>query len=234
MTDAKQTTGIDAETKKLFELGAHLGHKKNRLHPKSRKYIYKIVNGVSVIDLTMSIEQLDKAKKVLAQYGKEGKFILVVATKKVAAQYVAELCKNNNVPSITSKWLPGLLTNFDTIMKNVRKLKQMQEDKESGAWDKFVKHERMKMDKEIVRLKKFYEGLLVLEKKPDLLLIVDIKKEKNALKEAHMYEIPVVALTDTNANPNQATYPIVVNDDSAEVVQYVMKEMIDAYIKGKK
>jgi small subunit ribosomal protein S2 len=234
MSDVKNTEKIDSTTKKLFELGAHLGHKKNRLHPKSRKYIYKIVNGVSVIDLTQSVEQLDKAKKVLAQAGQEGKVILVVASKKVASQIAAQICKDNNVASITSKWLPGLLTNFDTIIKNVRKLRQMREDKESGVWDKYVKHERMKLDKEMVRLSKFYEGLLTIDKKPDLLLIVDVKKEKNALKEAQLYNMPVVAITDTNANPDSATYPVVVNDDAAEVIEYVLKDLIGAYAKARK
>jgi small subunit ribosomal protein S2 len=102
-----------SEVKQLFELGAHLGHKKNRLHPKSRKFIYKIINGVSIIDLTLTVGQLDAAKKVLTQAKKEGKSLLVVATKKVAAQYVAELSKEHQIPAVTSKWLPGLLTNFD-------------------------------------------------------------------------------------------------------------------------
>lgn len=222
-----------SEVKQLFELGAHLGHKKNRLHPKSRKFIYKIINGVSIIDLTLTVGQLDAAKKVLAQAKKDGKSLLVVATKKVAAQYVAELSKEHQIPAVTSKWLPGLLTNFDTIIKNVKKLKKMQEEKTTGEWEKYVKHERIAMDKEIIKLSKFYGGLIYLEKRPDLLLIVDIKKEKNAVTEARMYDLPIVALTDTNTNPELVNYPIVINDDSAEVVQLVIKELMEAYIKAK-
>ncbi len=234
MTEAnQQTSGIDSATKKLFEMGAHLGHKKNRLHPKSRRYIYKIVNGVSIIDLTQTVEQLDKAKKVLTQASKEGKVMLVVATKKVAAQYVAELSKEHQIPAITSKWLSGLLTNFDTIIKNVKKLKKMQEEKTNGEWEKYVKHERIEMDKEIIKLSKFYGGLIYLEKRPDLLLIVDIKKEKNAVNEARMYNLPIVALTDTNTNPELVDYPLVINDDSAEVVHFIIKDLISAFVKGK-
>ncbi len=233
MTD-NQTTDIDPKTKKLFELGAHLGHKKNRLHPKSRKYIYKIINGVSIIDLTLTGQQIEKAHNVLKQAGKEGKNLLIVATKKVASQYVAEISKEHNIPAVTSKWLPGLLTNFDTIIKNVKKLKKMLEEKQTGEWEKYVKHERVAMDKEIAKLSKFYGGLIYLEKRPDLLLIVDVKKEKNAVNEAHMYNIPVVALTDTNTNPETVNYPLVINDDSAEVVHHIMEELINAYVNGKK
>ncbi len=184
MTDAnQQLSQIDAKTKKLFELGAHLGHKKNRLHPKSRRYIYKIVNGVSIIDLTGTVQQLEKAKKILTQYSSEGKNILIVATKKVAAQYTAEISKEHQIPAITSKW---------------------------------------------------YGGLIHLEKRPDFLLIVDTKKEKNAVTEARMYNLPIIALSDTNTNPELVNFPIVINDDSAEVVHYTIKELVDAYVKGKK
>lgn len=222
-----------SEVKELFELGAHLGHKKNRLHPKSRKFIYKIVNGVSIIDLTLTVGQLDVAMKALTQAGKDGKNLLVVATKKVAAQYVSEISKEHNIPAVTSKWLPGLLTNFDTIIKNVKKLKKMQEEKTTGEWEKYVKHERIAMDKDIIKLSKFYGGLIYLEKRPDILLIVDIKKEKNAVSEARMYDLPIVALTDTNTNPELVNYPIVINDDSAEVVHYAIKELVGAYVKGR-
>jgi small subunit ribosomal protein S2 len=171
--------------------------------------------------------------KTLNQAGKEGKHLLVVATKKVAAQYVSELSKEHQIPAGTSKWLPGLLTNFDTIIKNVKKLKKMQEEKTTGEWEKYVKHERIAMDKEITKLSKFYGGLIYLEKRPDLLLIVDIKKEKNSVSEARMYNLPIVALTDTNTNPELVNYPIVINDDSAEVVQFVIKDLVGAYVKGR-
>lgn len=180
----------------------------------------------------MTVEQLEKAAKALSQAKKEGKSLLVVATKKVAAQYVSELSSEHQIPAVTSKWLPGLLTNFDTIIKNVKKLKKMQEEKTTGEWEKYVKHERIAMDKEITKLSKFYGGLIHLEKRPEILLIVDIKKEKNAVSEARMYNLPIVALTDTNTNPELVNYPIVINDDSAEVVHNVMKQLIEAYVKG--
>ena len=177
MTEQTLTAKQTQEIERLFQLGAHLGHKKNRLHPKARKFIYKIVNGVSIIDLTKTVTHLDTAKKLLKEYAKEGKVILVVVTKKVANHEAYEICKTNDIPCITTKWLPGLLTNFETIMKNVKKLQTYKEQQITGEWDKFVKHERIQLSKEMVKLEKLYGGLLNLKKKPDALFIVDIKKE---------------------------------------------------------
>ncbi|MEN9327404.1 MAG: 30S ribosomal protein S2 [Chitinophagales bacterium] len=227
---AKQTQ----EVERLFQLGAHLGHKKNRLHPKARKYIYKIVNGVSIIDLTKTVTYLDSAKALLKQYAKEGKTLLVVVTKKVANHEAFEICKANDIPSITTKWLPGLLTNFETIMKNVKKLQTYKDQQTTGEWEKFVKHERIQLSKEMTKLEKLYGGLLQLKKKPDAMFIVDIKKEKNAVTEAKKNNLPIIAVVDTNSNPDQVDVPIVVNDDSPAVVQSVIQDLLQTYIKGRK
>ncbi len=235
MNEQTQLTAAQTrEVEKLFALGAHLGHKKNRLHPKARKYIYKIVNGVSIIDLTQTVAHLAKAKKVLAEMAKEGKVVLVVATKKVASHETAKFCAENNIPSITTKWLPGLLTNFETIIKNVKKMEELREQKTSGEWEKFVKHERISLGKELVRLEKLYSGLAGMHKRPDALFIVDIKKEKNAVNEAKKNNLPIVALADTNSNPEQVNYAIVVNDDSPTVTQTVITDLLQSYVKGLK
>lgn len=226
-------TQIDKETQALFELGAHLGHKKNRLHPKARKFVYKILNGVSIIDLTQTVKHLGSAKHILTQYAKEDKVLLVVATKKIIGQYTAELCGSHSIPYITTKWLPGLLTNFDTIIKNVKKMNEMREQKLNGEWEKFVKHERIQMDKQLAKLEKFYAGLSTLTKKPDIILVVDIKKEKNAVNESNMNNIPVVAIADTNSNPDVVKYPVVINDDSAQVMQYIIKDIVETFAKAK-
>ncbi len=226
------TKELTKEVETLFKMGAHLGHKKNRLHPRARKFVYKIVNGGSIIDLTMTVAMLTEAKRMLVQYGEEGKVVLVVVTKKVANQFTSEYCGTNNVPFIASKWLPGLITNFETIIKNVKKLKTLREQRENGEWDKFVKHERMKLDKEILKLDKFYGGLTEMMKRPDVIVCVDTKKEKNAVNEANTNNIPVIAIVDTNSNPDEVL-PVVMNDDSPELVQYVLKQMIDSYISGK-
>ncbi len=159
---------------------------------------------------------------------------MVVATKKVSAQTVYSLCQKNNIPAITVKWPAGLLTNFDNIIKNVKKLTAMKEDKEKGEWNKFVKHEQIKLDKQLKRLEKFYGGIVNLNKLPDVLFIIDIKKEKNAVEEAKKLNIPIVALVDTNCDPDKVDYPIPGNDDLEESVNYFVNQIIEAYTQGLK
>lgn len=217
------------EIEKLFEVGAHLGHKKNRLHPKARKYVYKMVNGVAVIDLTQTVVQLHSAQQYLKQAAKEGKKLLVVGTKRVASQFIQEICKENDIPHITTKWMPGLLTNFETLSKNTKKMVDYETGKNDGSWDQFVKHERTKMQKDLNRLKRLYGGIENLKKRPDILFIIDIKREKNALKEAKQNGIPVIAITDTNTNPDTVDYPVVANDDSPTSSHYVVNAILSAY-----
>lgn len=229
----EETKTNTKEVEKLFAVGAHLGHKKNRLHPKAKKYVYSMVNGVAVIDLTKTAAQLNAVKKFLTASRKEGKVLLAVGTKRVASQYMQELCKENKIPHITTKWMPGLLTNFETLSKNIKKMNELDAQKENGTWDQFVKHERTKLSKELGKLKRLYSGITDLKKKPDILFIVDIKREKNSLKEAQQYNIPVVAITDTNTNPDTVTYPVVANDDSPSSAQYVIKEILSSYCAEK-
>ncbi len=222
------------EVEKLFAAGSHLGHKKNRLHPKARKYVYKIVNGVAIIDLTKTAAQLIVAKRFLNTASKEGKKLLVVGTKRVSNQHIQDICKAQSISYITTKWMPGLLTNFETISKNIKKMNDLENQKNDGTWDQYVKHERTKLGKELNRLKRLYAGIADMKKKPGVLFIVDIKREKNALKEAKQNNIPVVAITDTNTNPDTVEYPVVANDDSATSSQYVISTILEAYNSAEK
>lgn len=222
------------QVEELFALGAHMGHKKNRLHPRARGYVYKIINGVSIIDLTLTIKDLERAKQFIRAQGKEGKKLLVVATKKGATQPITAFCKENSISYITSKWLSGFLTNFTTLIKNVKKMNELKIEKEKGEWDKFVKHERIALDKELYKLNKLYGGITDMMKKPDVVFVVDIRKEKNTVKEAREEGIPIVALVDTNCDPREVKYPVVVNDDKSGVVEYVSKVLLQAYVDGRK
>ncbi len=230
MLMANQSNTQDIQ--ELFDLGAHLGHKKSRLHPKAKKHVYKIINGTSIIDLTKTVDQLSAAKNFLDESSKQGKTVLIVGTKKVASAFLREYCTKNNLPYITSKWLPGLLTNFETLMKNVHKLVDLRKKEETGDWNSVVKHERNKLSKEMVKLDKLYGGLLNLKKRPDIIVLVDARKEKNAVGEALAYKIPIVALIDTNSNPEKIDYPVLANDDAAEVVQHIMTDLLSGYVKN--
>jgi len=214
----------------LFEAELHLGHKKNRLHPRARKYVYRIDNGVSIIDLTQTVPQLIAAKEFIAKLKEENKILLVVATKKVASQLVGEFCRAHSVSFITTKWLPGLLTNFETLAKNIKKLNDLKAAEAQGDWSSLAKHEVVKLKKQIAKLEKFYGGISTLVKHPDALLIIDIKKENNAVLEAIKSKIPVVAITDTNTDPSSVTYPVVANDDSPKSIEYLVNELLSSYV----
>ena len=227
-------TNIDKKVKELFEAGCHLGHKTNKIHPKAKKYIYTIDNGSSIIDLTKTVNLLEKAKEFIRDLAKNNKTLLIVVTKRIVSNFTADLCQKNNFSHVTVKWPAGLLTNFETISKNVKKLKKMREEKEQGKWSKFVKHEQIKFQKELNKLEKFYSGISMLEKLPDALFIVDIKNEKNAVKEALEKKIPIVAIVDTNVNPDAINYPIPGNDDASTSIEYFVKEIIETYVRYKK
>lgn len=221
------------KVEELFKAGAHLGHKSNKIHPKAKKYIYTMDQGTSIIDLTKTADLLEKAKAFIESLAKENKKLLIVMTKRVSANFVNEIAKANDISHITVKWPAGLLTNFDMIIKNAKRLNKMKEDKESGAWNKFVKHEQMKLQKEMNKLEKFYGGVSKLDKKPDALFVVDIKKEKNAVKEAKETGIPVVAIVDTNVDPENVTYQIPGNDDAATSIDFFIQEIVSAYTRQK-
>lgn len=221
-----------SRAKQLFELGGHLGHRKSRLHPRSRQFVYQIIDGVSIIDLEHTIGQIDVAKNILVEAGKENKSLLISATKKAVASRAAELARDVNAHYITTKWLPGLLTNFNTISKNVKKLIELKRQKEAGEWSKYVKHETVALEKEIHKLERLYSGILTMNKIPDIMLVVDIKREKNAVEEARKSHIPVIAIVDTNCNPDDVQYPIMLNDDTPTAVDAVLSELMGAYKKN--
>jgi len=225
-------TNLNNKVKELFKAGVHLGHKKNRIHPKAKKYIYTMQNGVSVIDLTKTAELLENAIAYVKKLKKENQQMLVVLTKKSGSSFTQELCNKNSIPYITVKWPAGLFSNFDMIIKNVNKLNKMKEDKEKGNWKKFVKHEQVKLTKELRKLEHHYGGISKISKLPDAIFIVDIKKEKNAVKESRELKIPIVAVCDTNVNPDIIDYPIPGNDDSETSIEYLVKEIINAYTKN--
>lgn len=228
------TKNTNSVIEDMFTAGAHLGHKTNRIHPKAKKNIYTIENGVSIIDLTKTAEKLELALSFIKELASLNKVMVVVVTKRVSASTTAELCKQNNIPYVSVKWPAGLLTNFDMIIKNAKKLADMKKGRETGEWNKFVKHEQVRMTKEMNRLERLYGGLVSLTKKPDILFLVDIKKEKNAVKEAKETGIPVVAVVDTNSDPNLVKYAIPANDDSATSIDYFVKTVVDTYSQIKK
>lgn len=224
---------VDPIIEKLFELNAYIGHRKNKTHPKAKKlYVYKNENGISIIDLSKTVDFLKKAKEFVFNLGKEGKTLLFVGTKKSISNIISEICKQNNLLHVTFKWPPGLLTNFSTLRKNIELLKKMKKEKEEGEWEKYPKHERIKLNKKLNKLIKIYGGVENLENLPDALYIVDLRKEKNAVREALKLGIKTVGITDTNVDPTFVDYPIPANDDYPQVVEFITQEIVKSYLEG--
>lgn len=213
----------------LLAHGLHLGHKKNKIHPKSSGYIHSYQKGTSIIDLIQTATLLDEAKKQIAEMGKEGKVLLVVATKKIARLPVSTICQEHNIPFMTNKWIPGFLTNFSEVSKNIKRMNDFRQAQKDGAWSELPKHERTQNEKELNKIASVYGGVSQLEKAPDVIFIIDIKKEANALKEALQMNLPAVAVVDTNVNPQSVTFPIPANDDAITSIEYVMKAIAEAY-----
>ncbi|MFS8158615.1 MAG: 30S ribosomal protein S2 [Candidatus Roizmanbacteria bacterium] len=218
----------------LLTAGSHLGHKKQKVHPKAYRYIYKIENGVSIIDLFKTAEKLQEAKEFVFKLGSENKVLLFVATKKNARDIVGEICGNLGLMHITNKWTAGFITNFSEISKNIKELRKLKSEKEEGVWKKFVKHEQTALEKKSNKIASIYHGVELLEKLPDAVFVVDAKKEHNALIEADRMDIATVAIVDTNCDPHVTKYPIPANDDSISSVKLITEEIAMAYKEGLK
>lgn len=220
---------MQKRVEELFAVQAHLGHKKNRIHPRAKRYIYTVDNGVSIIDLTQTVDLLERAKKFVSDLAQANKKLLVVCTKKIASSQAEKYAKEFEMAFITLKWPAGLLTNFEHIFKNVKKMNEMAQAKQMGEWSGLVKHEQSALSKELHKLERSYGGLSLLSKLPDALFVVDVKKEKNAVTEARRMHIPVIALLDTNVDPTLVEYPIPANDDSLSSIEYIMQELLASY-----
>ncbi len=213
----------------LLSYGLHLGHKKTKVHPKSRQYIYKLENGTSIIDLFKTAELLDAAKEYMSELAKDGKTVLFVGTKKVAREALNEYNEKHNLMHMTNKWVGGFLTNFGEVSKNIIRMNELRKEQTEGAWNSMPKHERNAMEKKLNKIASIYGGVSTMDKLPDVVFIVDIRKEKNALTESMQLNIPTVAITDTNVDPDDVTYPIPANDDALTSVKYIIDGIIEAY-----
>src|SRR3989338_9484532 len=235
---------VRLDPKKLFELGGHFGHKVSRTNPKAKKYIYTAQSGISIIDLFKTVELAETAAKKLTQAGINGKTLLVIASKKVAKNSVAKICEDLHVTYLCEKWVGGFFTNFEEIHKNIQKANEWIEEQKTGGCDSMLKHERVKLEKELNKVLKVYKGVLSMEKIPDAVLIVDVKKEKNALNESMkvqerqrlqgIEQLMSFAILDTNVNPDTVQYPVIVNDDTEQTIEYMFTYLINAYVDGRK
>lgn len=218
---------------KLLEVGAYFGHPTKRQHPKIAPYLYGEKDGVSVFDLEKTKRKLEEAIDFLCQEVKKGKVILFVATKKQAREKVKEVATALGFPYVVERWLGGTLTNFEQMKKTIKNHQELRSKKEAGLFKSLTKKERVVIERKLSKFDRFFSGLLSLEKLPDIIFIIDIRKERIALNEARAKNLRTVAVVDSNCDPTLVDYPIPMNDDSIKAISYLMDLLKDALMKVK-
>jgi small subunit ribosomal protein S2 len=222
----------DITIKELVEAGAHFGHLTRRWNPKMKPYIFMEKNGIHIIDLMKTKEALTKAAEEMGKIAALGEPILYVGTKKQAKGIIESEARRCKVNWVSERWLGGMLTNFATIRKSVRKMKAIDKQEVDGTFDKLTKKERLMRLRERDKLRKFLEGVESLENLPGALFIVDVKKEAIAVGEAKKLNIPVFAIVDTNCDPDPIDYVIPANDDAVKTIELITSYLSDSIIEG--
>jgi small subunit ribosomal protein S2 len=219
--------------KQLLEAGAHFGHRTRRWNPKMQPYIFTARKGIHIIDLQKTLKSIDEAYDFLKNSVMEKKRVLFVGTKKQAQQIVADEARRCGEFFVNNRWLGGLLTNFKTIKSRIDKLEQLTEYVESEEFSKLPKKEQATIRRNLEKLEKNLGGLRGMKKIPDILFIIDPKKEEIAVKEANLLNIPIIATVDTNCDPDVIDYVIPANDDAIRTIMLIVSKMADAIIEGK-
>ncbi len=216
----------------LLEAGVHFGHLKRKWNPNMAPYIFMERNGIHIIDLNKTIAKIDEAAAAMKQIARSGKKILFVATKKQAKDVVADQIKKINMPYVTERWPGGMLTNFATIRKAVKKMTAIDKMATDGTFENISKKERLQITREKAKLEKQFGSIVDLSRLPAAIFIVDIMKEHIAVAEAQKLNIPTFAIVDTNSNPNEVDFPIPANDDASKSISIIVKTMVEAIQEG--
>lgn len=218
--------------KQLLEAGVHFGHQTRRWNPKMAKYIFTERNGIYIIDLQKTVRKVDEAYNFIRSVAEEGKTVLFVGTKKQAQEAVKEEAQRAGQFFVNERWLGGMLTNFQTIQKRIRRLKDLEAMETDGTFEVLTKKEVMQLRHEMERLEKYLGGIKDMNRLPGALFVVDPRKEKIAVAEARKLNIPIVAIVDTNCDPDEIDYVIPGNDDAIRAVKLLTQAMADAIMEG--
>jgi len=220
--------------KDLLEAGVHFGHQTKRWNPKMKKFIFTARSGIYIIDLQKTLQCIEIACQKIKEVVAENQSLLFVGTKKQAQEVVREEAVKCGAFYVTERWLGGMLTNFQTIRLNVKRLKDLERMREDGTFDKLTKKEVLKLEKEMAKLEKILGGIKEMSRLPQLLFVVDTKKERIAVAEANKLEIPVIAVIDTNSDPDPIDFPIAANDDAIKSIKAITHEIAEAAIEAQK
>jgi small subunit ribosomal protein S2 len=214
----------------MLEAGVHFGHQTRRWNPKMRPFIFTERNGIHIIDLRKTLDRLLAAQAAVRDVTLKGERLLFVCTKRQLRPIVEEEARRCGGYFVTERWLGGMLTNFQTIRKQIRRLKELERGQEENAFEFYTKKERLMLDRERIKLDKYFSGVKDMSRLPGAVFVIDARRETIAVKEAHRLNIPVIAITDTNADPDPIDYPIPGNDDAIRAVSLISKAMADAVI----
>jgi small subunit ribosomal protein S2 len=219
--------------KTLLEAGVHFGHQTRRWNPKMKPFIFTERNGIHIIDLQQTVKRLEDAMTYVRELSSNGGTILFVGTKKQAQETIEEESRRCEMPYVNRRWLGGTLTNFQTILSRIRRLEELEQRKQMGEFDRLPKKEASRLDDELERLTRLLGGMRGRYRLPDAIFIVDPHREQIAIAEAARTEIPIVAMVDTNCNPEVIDYPIPANDDAIRAIRLLTSKVADAVIEGR-
>ena len=224
---------FEISIKQLLEAGVHFGHPTKKWNPKMAEYIFTQRNGIHIVDLQKTVKKFEESYNYVSELAQEGGTILFVGTKKQAADTIKEEAERCGLYYVNARWPGGMLTNFNTIRKSIKRLKDLEKMQADGTFDLLPKKEVAAKQKEIFDLEKNYGGIKTMEELPAAIFIVDPKKERNAVLEAKRLGIPVVAIVDTNCDPDDADYVIPGNDDAIRAIKLISAALADAVIEGR-
>ncbi|TSC74916.1 MAG: 30S ribosomal protein S2 [Parcubacteria group bacterium Gr01-1014_30] len=233
MVDMKKKDDFGLDVEEMAKAGLHFGHRSSRVHPKMAPFLFGVRNAVHLIDLEKTKEKFAKALNFIQQVISENKSLLLVGTKVQAKDLAKEMAKECGLPYVVDRWLGGTFTNFDIIRKRLDHFKELEKKKREGEFEKYTKKERALFDKELRDLETKFGGIKTLGKLPDAILVLDMKKDALAVKEARMKSIKVVGVVDTNCDPTLADYPIPANDDAISSIRYILDKVKEAILKSK-
>ncbi|MBB3867865.1 30S ribosomal protein S2 [Geobacillus sp. NFOSA3] len=219
--------------KQLLEAGVHFGHQTRRWNPKMKKYIFTERNGIYIIDLQKTVKKVEEAYNFVKELAANGGKILFVGTKKQAQESVKEEAERCGMFYVNQRWLGGTLTNFATIQKRIKRLKEIEKMAEDGIFDVLPKKEVIRLKKEQERLEKFLGGIKEMKELPDALFVIDPRKERIAVAEARKLNIPIIGIVDTNCDPDEIDYVIPANDDAIRAVKLLTSKIADAVLEAK-
>lgn len=217
----------------LIKTGAHFGHQTKRWNPKMAEYLYGVKDGVHIFDLEKTAQFLGEALDFLRESSKSGKVVLFLGTKKQAKDIVKKVAQDSGSFYVNERFLGGTFTNFNQIRKSTEKLVDMKEKFKTGYYSTFTKKEKLLLEREVGRLERYFGGIVGIKETPDILVVVDIKREYQAIKEAVNKGVVTIALVDSNSNPDEIDYPIPMNDDATKALEYVLGLLGDAIKEGK-